>query len=232
MKDRQIASIARNEDDDGPPTEVTATAPSSRATSSPATTDRTVTLVAAILGLTAAQAAQRLQSLGGIEAMAFASEAELRAVSIPAGRAKLIHSAFELARMSMGARPRIGQRLRDSADVAAHLRARLCGLAVEEFWAIAVDVRHRVILDTMLARGNLTGVEVHPRDVFRALIKVGAAAVIFCHNHPSGDPEASRGDVELTARLRQVGDLCGIAVLDHVIVGAEGVVSLCERGWR
>ena len=112
------------------------------------------------------------------------------------------------------------------------MQARLSGSPVEEFWAIALDVRHRVVLDTMIARGSLTGVEVHPRDVFRALIKVGAAAVIFCHNHPSGDPSPSRQDIDLTARLREVGEMCGIAVLDHVVVAASGYVSLSERGWR
>jgi DNA repair protein RadC len=61
------------------------------------------------------------------------------------------------------------------------MRARLSGLPAEEFWAIAVDVRHRVVFDAMLARGSLTGVEIHPRDVFRPLIKAGAAAVLFCH---------------------------------------------------
>jgi DNA repair protein RadC len=68
--------------------------------------------------------------------------------------------------------------------------------------------------------------------VFRPLIKAGAAAVIFCHNHPSGDPSPSRADVELTTRLREVGELCGIPVLDHVVVGFEGYASLSERGWR
>ena len=65
--------------------------------------------------------------------------------------------------------------------------------------------------------------------MFRALIKAGAAAVIFCHNHPSGDPTPSRQDIELTDRLREVGELCGIPVLDHVVVGAGGYVSLAER---
>jgi hypothetical protein len=79
---------------------------------------------------------------------------------------------------------------------------------------------------------SLTGVEIHPRDVFRPLIRQATAAVIFCHNHPSGDPAPSRADMELTARLREVGDLCGIPVLDHVIVGWEGYTSLAERNWR
>ena len=68
----------------------------------------------------------------------------------------------------------------------------------------------------------MTGVEVHPRDVFRALMKLGAVAVVFAHNHPSGDPTPSRADIELTTRLRSVGELCGINVLDHVIVTFGG----------
>jgi DNA repair protein RadC len=89
-----------------------------------------------------------------------------------------------------------------------------------------------VLVDQFAARGSLTGVEVHPRDVFRVLIKAGAAAVIFCHNHPSGDPSPSMQDIELTTRLREVGDMCGITVLDHVVVGASGYASLAERGWH
>jgi DNA repair protein RadC len=112
------------------------------------------------------------------------------------------------------------------------MRARLAGLPAEEFWAIGLDARHRVVFDEMLARGSLTGVEIHPRDVFRRLIRSGVAAVIFTHNHPSGDPAPSRADLELTTRLREVGEVCGIPVLDHVVVGTDGFESLASRGWR
>jgi DNA repair protein RadC len=74
-------------------------------------------------------------------------------------------------------------------------------------------------MDTMLARGSLTGVEVHPRDVFRAHIKAGAAAVIFCHNHPSGDPSPSRADEMMTRRMVEASTLMQIRLIDHVIVG-------------
>ena len=144
----------------------------------------------------------------------------------------MVRAAFDLARLTVGVRPQVGQRLTGAGDVWNHMRARLAGLPVEEFWVIALDVRHRVVVDRMLARGSLTGVEVHPRDVFRPLIKAGAAAAIFVHNHPSGDPTPSRPDIELTGRLREVGDLCGISVLDHVVVGWEGYASLAERNWR
>ena len=66
----------------------------------------------------------------------------------------------------------------------------------------------------------------------RALIRVGASAVIFVHNHPSGIATPSEQDIELTKRLREVGDLCGVTVLDHVVVASTGHVSMRERGWR
>jgi DNA repair protein RadC len=112
------------------------------------------------------------------------------------------------------------------------MRARLAAAPVEEFWAVALNARHVVISETCMARGSLTGVDVHPSDVFRALIRVRAVSVLFCHNHPSGDPEPSRQDLDLTARLREVGELCGIHVLDHLVVGANGYVSLAQRLWR
>lgn len=143
-----------------------------------------------------------------------------------------IDAIEELARRAEGEAPVRGKAIRSAGDVAQYLRAKLAPNHVEEFWALTLDVRHRVMSERMISRGSLTGVEVHPRDAFRPLIAEGAAAVIFCHNHPSGDPEPSRQDVELTRRLRDVGDLCGIAVLDHVVVGTEGFTSLAERGWK
>jgi DNA repair protein RadC len=124
-----------------------------------------------------------------------------------------------------------GRKLGRGSDVFAYFRAKLAQQPTEEFWVLALDVRHRVIGETMTGKGSLTGVDVHPRDVFRELIRQGAEAVIFCHNHPSGDPSPSRQDIELTARLREVGELCGIKVLDHVVVATEGYASIADRGW-
>jgi DNA repair protein RadC len=194
--------------------------------------DATLRLVADLAGTTPRKATEILRALGGIHGIAYATEPELRAAAVPPNRARLVQAAFELARLSIGQPPQRGSRLAGSSEVWKHMRARLAGQPVEEFWAIGLDVRHRVMVDTLIARGSLTGVEIHPRDVFRPLIKAGSAAVIFCHNHPSGDPSPSRADVELTTRLREVGDLCGIPVLDHVVVGYEGYASLSERGWR
>ena len=177
-------------------------------------------------------AASLLAAVGGLAGLARADENELRRqTGVGSARAALLRAALELGRRATGSRPERGRRLGAAADVWAHYRARLAQATAEEFWVIGLDVRHRLLFDLCVARGSLTGVEVHPREVFRPLIRAAAAAAIFLHNHPSGDPSPSREDLELTRRLKEVGDLCGITVLDHVVVAAEGHVSLAERGW-
>jgi DNA repair protein RadC len=173
-----------------------------------------------------------LARAGDLRALAESAEAELCALSgVGPARAAVIQAAVEIGRRVTGSRPERGRFLGNAADVWTHYRARLGSSPVEEFWMLALDVRHRLLFESCVARGSLTGVEVHPRDVFRVLIRSAAASAIFCHNHPSGDPSPSRQDLELTARLRQVGELCGIGVLDHVIVASDGFVSLASRGW-
>lgn len=173
-----------------------------------------------------------LASLGGLGGLAGAQPSELRDhAGIGGARASMLVAAREIGRRTAGARPIRGQRLGAARDVWTHYRARLGFCACEEFWVLGLDVRHRLVFENCVARGSLTGVEVHPREVFRPLIRAAAASVLFCHNHPSGDPTPSRQDVELTGRLREVGELCGISVIDHVVVAADGYVSLAERGW-
>ena len=192
-----------------------------------------IVLGSGTVGMSVVAVAQALLARkGGLSGLARASLDELRdQPGIGPARGAAIVAALEIGRRSVGERPERGQRIGSAVDVWMHLRARLSVCAVEEFWGLALDVRHRLLWEACLARGSLTGVEVHPRDVFRPLIRGGAAAVIFCHNHPSGDPSPSRQDLDLTARLRDVGELCGIAVLDHVIVGADGFTSLAQEYW-
>lgn len=106
------------------------------------------------------------------------------------------------------------------------LRIRMSGLAQEVFLVIALDARNAVFDQIEVARGCLTGVEVHPREVFRPLIRQSAATAVVAHNHPSGDPTPSHEDVALTYRLHEAGQLIGIPILDHIIVGAHSCTSL------
>jgi DNA repair protein RadC len=175
-------------------------------------------------------AASLLVAVGGLPGLAQAEPGDLtRQAGIGDARAAVLKAAVELGRRVTGARPERGRRLAAAAEVWTHYRARLAHATVEEFWVLGLDVRHRLQFEACVARGCLTGVEVHPREVFRPLIRAGAAACIVAHNHPSGDPTPSRDDLLLTARLREVGELVGIPVLDHVIVATNGYVSIAER---
>lgn len=101
--------------------------------------------------------------------------------------------------------------------------------ATESFYAIFLNAGNKVIGVQEAHRGNLTGVEVHPREVFRPAILGGAASIIVAHNHPSGDVKPSSDDILLTSRLREAGELVGIPVLDHVIIGDRQCFSMAEH---
>ncbi len=109
------------------------------------------------------------------------------------------------------------------------LRVVLEDKPTEEFWVLLVDGRHRVIGFAQVTVGTLTALLVHPREVFGPAIRLGAAAVIVAHNHPSGDPEPSAEDIAVTQRLVEVGKLVGIPLLDHLVVGDGSFVSFRRR---
>jgi DNA repair protein RadC len=100
----------------------------------------------------------------------------------------------------------------------------------EHFYVIAVDAKHRPLSEILVARGGLTACALTAADVFRPVLRVPAHAVLFVHNHPSGDPAPSDADVTLTRKLAQAGALLGVAVLDHVIVAGGGYFSFMDAG--
>jgi DNA repair protein RadC len=120
--------------------------------------------------------------------------------------------------------------LRTPEDAARHLLPRYSARPVETFGLLALDVRRRVRREVVVSVGCLTSSLVHPREVFAEAIASRAAGLILFHNHPSGDPEPSAEDVGLTRRLAQAGQLMGIEVLDHLVLGAGRFVSLKQRG--
>lgn len=108
-------------------------------------------------------------------------------------------------------------------ETAAELFRTFCGGESRElFMAASLDAQNACLGIEVVALGGAMGVEVHPREVFRAAIMVGAVGIIVAHNHPSCDPRPSPQDIELTARLKQCGDLLGIPLFDHIIVTDTG----------
>ncbi|MCZ6690485.1 MAG: DNA repair protein RadC, partial [Planctomycetota bacterium] len=141
-----------------------------------------------------------------------------------------IQASFVLGRRSVElVRERPGP-YRSASDVFEYLGPRLAHKEKEVFYVLLLDSKNRLIRDEVVSVGTLTASLVHPREVFRPAIRAAAAAIIVAHNHPSSDPTPSREDIEVTARLRSAGELIGIPVLDHVIIGAGRYVSLAERG--
>ena len=107
-------------------------------------------------------------------------------------------------------------------DAAAVVRDRIADEAVEVFGILLLDTKHQVTGWHGVSRGTLDSALVHPREVFCPAIRDMAAAIVLGHNHPSGDPTPSRDDVALTKRLVDAGELLGIPVLDHVVIGDGG----------
>ena len=132
-----------------------------------------IVLGAGAVGLNVIEVAQSLLARsGGLGGLARASLDEIRRqAGVGMARGAAVLAALEIGRRAVGERPARGRRIGSAEEVWTHLRARLSACAVEEFWALALDVRHRVLWEACLARGSLTGVEVHPRDVFRPLIR-------------------------------------------------------------
>ena len=124
--------------------------------------------------------------------------------------------------------------VRDARAVADAFAEHFAPLDREHFVVLLLDGKNRIVGFNVVSIGSLTAALVHPREVFKAAILSNAAALILVHNHPSGDPTPSAEDRAITERLRQVGELVGIRVLDHVVIGDEGqFVSLAEQeGWR
>ena len=95
---------------------------------------------------------------------------------------------------------------------------------------ILLDGKNRPIKDVRVSEGTLTASLVHPREVFVPVIEESAAAIVLVHNHPSGDPTPSAEDIAITQRLREVGEIMGVRVLDHVVIGDGRYVSFADEG--
>jgi DNA repair protein RadC len=176
-------------------------------------------------------ARQLLGRFGSLRELARANTAELSQLKgIGPAKAAEVQAVFELARRFSEEELRPGARFTSSDEVFRHFHERLRHRKKEVFMALLLDGKNRVIREVQISEGSLTASIVHPREVFVPVVRESAAAVLFVHNHPSGDPTPSREDLEITTRLREAGELMGVRVLDHIIIGSGQYVSFVDRG--
>ncbi|MEE9201001.1 MAG: DNA repair protein RadC [Candidatus Brocadiales bacterium] len=145
-------------------------------------------------------------------------------------KAAQVKAATAIARRFAATPLASGARVRTSKDVFDHMHERLRDRRQETFLLLLLDSKSKIIKELQISAGSLSSSVVHPREVFAPAIRESAASVIFVHNHPSGDPTPSQNDLDITSRLKEVSDVVGIKVLDHVIIGSGSYVSLKDKG--
>ncbi len=146
-------------------------------------------------------------------------------------KAASVISALELGRRVSTAPRSKKYRVKSPDNMAEYFMEDMRYLKKEFFKVLLLNVKLEVIGLETVSVGELAGAPVHPRESFEPAIRKGAAAVCFVHNHPSGDPHPSKDDLEITKRLTECGDILGIRVLDHIIIGDGVYTSLKEEGY-
>jgi DNA repair protein RadC len=174
-----------------------------------------------------------LTSFGDLRGVMAATASELAArPGVGRARAARLVAIGEIARRVQADRLDAGVFLSSSESVYAHFGPLLADEKRESFYAVLLNGKNRVMAKVRISQGSLCASIVHPREAFRSAVREAAAAIIFVHNHPSGDPTPSLEDRRITERLRHAGELMGIAVLDHVVVGRAAYWSFADHSWE
>lgn len=168
------------------------------------------------------------QGLAGLSRLSPREIARLKGVG-PV-KAVTIAAALELGKRLRDQATQTRPVVRSSHDVKEHMMPRLRYEQQEKFYVLPLSTKNHVLAEREVSVGSLNASIVHPRELFRAALDYAAASVILVHNHPSGDPNPSREDIDITRRLVEAGNLLEIPVLDHVIIGDGKYVSLKDKG--
>jgi DNA repair protein RadC len=174
-----------------------------------------------------------LTAAGGVQGLIRLGVDELtRVPGVGLPRAARLLAAVELGRRVLTADSGERLQVRKPADAAKFLMARYSGHRVERMGVMLLDLKQRVIRTTILSVGTLDNSMAHPREIFREAVVGSAASVVVFHNHPSGDPTPSVNDQQITRRLIDAGEVMGIQVMDHIILGEGRYFSFCEEARR
>jgi DNA repair protein RadC len=172
-----------------------------------------------------------LNYFGGLKGLINLGVEELKTIKgVGLAKASQLRAVVELSKRIYTAEENVKKVVRSPQDVAGLIMSDLRFLKQEVFGLVLLDIKNQVIATPKISKGGLNSSIVHPREVFKEAIRRSSAAIILYHNHPSGLPEPSQEDVEITKNLIDAGEVTGIEVLDHIIIGDNSHISMKEKG--
>lgn len=172
-----------------------------------------------------------LTEFGDLRTLAKATASEIcRIKGAGPAKAACIKAALELAGRFQTRRLENQEKFTTPLQIFEHYHYAYRDRRKEYFLVLLLDGKNRIVRELQVSEGSLNQSIVHPREVFSQAVRESAAAVILVHNHPTGDPTPSREDLEITRRLKDAGDLMGIKVLDHIIIGDGSFLSFASKG--
>ncbi|TEB09186.1 RadC family protein [Pelotomaculum propionicicum] len=170
----------------------------------------------------------RFTSLRDLTDLTFTELAGIKGIG--PSKASSLLASLELAKRIYTATPEEYPVIRSPEDVIALVMHEMRYLDREHFRALLLNTKNCILRTEIISIGTLNSSQVHPRELFKGAVKHSAAGIILVHNHPSGDPTPSKEDMEITNRLVEAGNLLGISILDHIIIGDGKFVSFKGKG--
>lgn len=172
-----------------------------------------------------------IDKFGNFRELDSVSVSELQSIKgIGPAKGAQIKAALEIGKRFLRQETEPKEKIKSVEDVFNYYKPYLRDLKKEVFKVMLLDGRNKIIKDVTISEGSLTKSIVHPREVIKEATKESAAALIFVHNHPSGESKPTKDDVEITERLIKACDIVGIRVLDHIIIGANDYFSFADEG--
>ena len=191
-----------------------------------------IILVKGYQGKTSVEVAKDLlsetKSLRKLDSLSYPEMSSVKGIGL--AKFAQIKAALEIGKRLLREASSPKKKIHNALDLVNYYGPCMRDLKKERFKAILLDVKNKIIRDIDISVGSLTESIVHPREVLKEIIKESAASVIFLHNHPSGESNPSKNDLDITERLTGACELVGVKVLDHIILGEDNYFSFAQEG--
>ena len=191
-----------------------------------------IILVKGYQGKTSVEVAKDLlsetKSLRKLDSLSYPEMSSVKGIGL--AKFAQIKAALEIGKRLLRETNLPKKKIHNAADLASYYGPCMRDLKKEKFKAILLDVKNKIIKDIDIWVGSLSESIVHPREVLKEIVKESAASVIFLHNHPSGESNPSKNDLDITERLAGACELVGVKVLDHIILGEDNYFSFAQEG--